>query len=119
MFTRYATNPDDFRHYDTARIRKEFLIEHIFIEECITNVYSLNDRLIVGGANPVKKPLKLETADQLKSEFFLERRELGIINVGGAGKVTADGQQYELNYKEALYLGKGIKERTNKYCEQY
>ena len=110
MFTRYATNPEDFKHYDTSRIRKEFLIEHIFIEECVTSVYSLNDRLIVGGVNPVKKPLQLQTADQLKSKFFLERRELGVINVGATGLITVDGQKYELKNKEALYVGRGAKE---------
>lgn len=110
MFTRYATNPQDFKRYDTTRIRSEFLIEHIFIEECITSVYSLNDRLIVGGANPVKKPLALQTADQLKSEFYLERRELGIINVGAPGLITVDGKKFELRNKEALYVGRGAKE---------
>ena len=79
MYTRYATHPEDFKNYDTEKIRKEFLIEHIFIEECVTSVYSLHDRLIIGGANPVKKELRLETAEQLKSKFFLERREIGII----------------------------------------
>lgn len=110
MFTRYATNPEDFKRYDTARIRSEFLIEHIFIEDCITNVYSLNDRLIVGGANPVRKDLALETTDQLKSQFFLERRELGIINVGGTAAVIVDGKNYELQNKEALYVGRGARE---------
>jgi 4-deoxy-L-threo-5-hexosulose-uronate ketol-isomerase len=110
MYTRYATHPEDFKNYDTEKIRKEFLIEHIFIEECVTSVYSLNDRLIIGGANPVKKELRLETAEQLKSKFFLERREIGIINVGAAGTVSVDGSVYTLQNKEALYIGRGAKD---------
>ncbi len=107
---RYATNPEDAKVYDTERIRKEFLVEYIMVSDEINMVYSLYDRYIVGGAVPVNQEIKLESIDPLKAEFFLERREMGIINVGGAGLVSVDGKDYELNYKDALYVGKGYKE---------
>ena len=86
---RYASHPEDVKSYDTARLRKEFLIENIFIPDEISLVYSLYDRYMVGGAMPVNKKLVLETADELKSENFLDRREMGIINVGGDAEVHA------------------------------
>ncbi|MCE5346634.1 MAG: 5-dehydro-4-deoxy-D-glucuronate isomerase [Bacteroidales bacterium] len=106
---RYAVHPNDFKAYDTGKIRKEFLIENVFLPDEISFVYSLYDRLIVGGAMPVKKNIKLEPFDDLKASFFLERRELGIINVGGEGLVEVDGTDFKLDYKEALYVGKGTK----------
>ncbi len=107
---RYASHPDDARSYDTARLRKEFLIENVFIPDEISLVYSLYDRMIVGGAMPVNGELKLETDDVLRSENFLDRREMGIINVGGNAVITADGLVFELSYKEALYIGSGTKD---------
>ena len=107
---RYAVHPDDFKSYDTQKIRDNFLVQNVMEEDSINLTYSQYDRYIVGGAVPVKKALKLETIDPLKSEFFLERREMGIINVGGKGVVKADGTNYELDFKEALYLGRGTKE---------
>ncbi len=103
---RYATHPEDARNYDTKRVRKEYLVQSIMVPDNINMVYSLYDRYIVGGAVPVSD-LKLETIDPLKAEYFLERRELGIINVGGKGHVKVDGQEFELEYKEALYVGRG------------
>jgi 4-deoxy-L-threo-5-hexosulose-uronate ketol-isomerase len=105
---RYASHPDDFRNYDTDMIRKQFLIEKIFETDDILLVYSLYDRYMVGGAMPVNKPLILETTDDLKSGFFLERREMGIINVGGKGLIETSEGNYDLEFKEALYLGKDI-----------
>ena len=107
---RYACHPGDFKTYDTKRIREEFLVSDLFIADEMKMVYSLYDRYIVGGAMPVKKALKLEPFDELKAQYFLQRRELGVINVGGDAKVTADGTVYELKYKEALYLGAGVKD---------
>ncbi|MBK7133996.1 MAG: 5-dehydro-4-deoxy-D-glucuronate isomerase [Bacteroidales bacterium] len=104
---RYASNPADFRSYDTTRIRKEFLIEKVFIPDEISLVYSLYDRYMVGGAMPVKKALKLESPDELKSEQFLDRREMGIINIGGDAEIDTAGKKYKLGHKEALYLGMG------------
>jgi 4-deoxy-L-threo-5-hexosulose-uronate ketol-isomerase len=106
---RYAGHPDDVKNYDTGKLRKEFLIEKIFVEDEISLVYSMYDRYIVGGAMPVKKALELESIDDLKADYFLERREMGIINVGGQALVETDGGKYELAYKEALYLGKETK----------
>jgi 4-deoxy-L-threo-5-hexosulose-uronate ketol-isomerase len=104
--TRYAVHPQDFIKYNTQRIRDEFLVEQVMETDTINLVYSHYDRFIVGGAVPVTKPLPLEPVDQLKSEYFLERRELGIINVGGAGRVITENETFELHYKEALYLGR-------------
>jgi 4-deoxy-L-threo-5-hexosulose-uronate ketol-isomerase len=109
---RYAHHPADVKKYDTAQLRKEFLIENIFMADEIALTYTMYDRYIVGGAMPVKKQLKLEPFDELKAGFFLARREMGIINVGGNAIVTADGVIYELQYKEALYLGKDVRDVT-------
>ncbi|QOW10444.1 5-dehydro-4-deoxy-D-glucuronate isomerase [Kaistella flava (ex Peng et al. 2021)] len=111
---RYASHPDDAKNYDTSRIRKEFLMENLFVDNEINLVYSMYDRLIVGGAMPVNETVKLETIPYLKSENFLDRRELGIINVGGEGEVSVDGEKFILNKKEALYIGMGVKEVTFK-----
>ena len=107
---RYAAHPDDLKSYDTEKLRKEFLIENVFLPDEISLVYSMYDRYMVGGAMPVKKPLKLETADELKAEQFLDRREMGIINVGGDALIDADSKVYNIGFKEALYLGKGTKD---------
>jgi len=104
---RYASHPDDVKVYDTARIRKDFLIENIFIPGEISLVYSLYDRFMVGGAMPVATKLSLDTVDALKSAHFLDRREMGIINVGGSAMIFTGNQNYTLGFKEALYLGKG------------
>ena len=103
---RYAVHPEDFKRYDTLKLRKEFLIENIFIQDEISLVYSMYDRYMVGGAMPAGKALKLESADDLKAGYFLERREMGIINVGGEAVIEADGTTWTIGFKEALYLGK-------------
>ncbi|MFP5438297.1 MAG: 5-dehydro-4-deoxy-D-glucuronate isomerase [Bacteroidia bacterium] len=107
---RYAHHPEDAKYYTTEELREHFLIPTVFEEDTISLVYTMYDRYIVGGAMPVSKPLVLETIDELKAEYFLERRELGIVNVGDKGTVTIDGTVYELDKKEALYVGKGNKE---------
>jgi 4-deoxy-L-threo-5-hexosulose-uronate ketol-isomerase len=104
---RHSANPVDVRKYNTDELRKAFLIEKIFVEDEINLVYSMYDRLIVGGAMPVNKELKLETVDELKAGDFLERREIGIINIGGNAEIKAGEETFQLGYKEALYLGKG------------
>lgn len=109
---RYATHPRDFVSYDTQRIRDEFLVSNIFTPDEINLVYSMYDRYIVGGCLPVKQTVKLETIDPIKADFFLHRREMGIINVGGEGTVTIDGKPYVMQYKEALYIGMGDKNVT-------
>lgn len=109
MEIRNAANPKEVKSYDTDRLRAEFLIQGLFKPDEIKLVYSHIDRIIVGGVCPVK-PLKLEGAKELKAEYFLERREMGIINVGPPGIVTVDGTKYELNTKDGLYIGMGVRE---------
>lgn len=106
---RYASHPLDAKSYDTARLRQEFLIQDIFQNDDFRMVYSLYDRMLVGGAKPVTSVMTLPAVDDLKAEYFLERRELGIINVGGPAIVCADDERWELDYKEMLYLGRGKK----------
>lgn len=108
---RHASNPLDAKSYDTARLREEFLIEKIFSDNEVNLVYSMIDRMIVGGAEPVGESLHLEAIDPLKAPCFLHRRELGIYNVGkGNGVVKVGNEVFELGYKEALYLGAGDRE---------
>lgn len=107
---RYAANPEDARQYDTARLRKDFLIERLFAADEVNMVYSMYDRMIVGGAMPVGKELILEAIDPLKAPFFTTRREVGIYNVGGPGRVIVGDEVFELGYKEALYIGMGDRE---------
>ncbi|MBQ8602775.1 MAG: 5-dehydro-4-deoxy-D-glucuronate isomerase [Bacteroides sp.] len=109
---RYAAHPEDAKSYDTARIRRDFLIEKVFSADEVNMVYSMYDRMIVGGAMPVNEVLLLEAIDPLKAPHFLTRREIGIFNVGGPGLVKAGDAVYEINYKEALYLGAGDREVT-------
>ena len=105
-----ACHPDDVKHYDTERLRKSFLMERVMAADEINLTYTLYDRMIYGGVMPVNQVLKLETFNELKAEHFLDRRELGVINIGGNGVVTVDGVEYPLNFKEALYVGCGKKE---------
>ena len=104
---RYAAHPEDAKSYDTARLRRDFLIERVFAADEVNMVYSMYDRMIVGGAMPVSEPLKLEAIDPVKAPYFLTRRELGIFNVGGAGVVKVGDKCFDLDYKEALYVGSG------------
>lgn len=110
---RYAANPTDAKSYDTERLRKDFLIEKVFTPNEVNMVYSMYDRMVVGGAMPVGEVLTLEAIDPLKAPFFLTRREIGIYNVGkGKGLVHVDDETFELDYKEALYLGRGDRKVT-------
>ncbi len=107
---RFAHHPDDAKKYTTEELREHFLIPELFKKDEIKLTYTMYDRYIAGGAFPVSKKLKLDSIDDLKADYFLERRELGVINVGGKGKVTVDGEVYQLGHKEALYVGRGNKE---------
>ena len=107
---RYAIGPRETNQMGTKALRDEFLIDQVFGIDQINWIYTHYDRYLVGGVIPKKTVVQLETIDPLKANFFLERREMGIINVGGNGSVTADGVNYILGYKEALYLGRGTKE---------
>ena len=105
---RYASNPVDAKTYDTSRLRKDFLIETLFVADEVNMVYSMYDRMIVGGAMPAKEKLKLEAIDPLKAPYFTTRREIGIFNVGeGVGVVQVGEEVFELGFKEALYIGSG------------
>ena len=107
---RNAIGPRETNQMGTKALRDEFLIDQVFGIDQISWIYTHYDRYLVGGVIPKKTVVKLETIDPLKANFFLERREMGIINVGGNGSVTADDVNYILGYKEALYLGRGTKE---------
>jgi 4-deoxy-L-threo-5-hexosulose-uronate ketol-isomerase len=107
---RLAAKPDDVSKYSPRQLRDDFLIETLFTLGNINLVYSHYDRLIVGGAQPSSSPLSLETIGPLKSEYFLDRRELGVINVGEKGQIIVDNETFTLEYKEALYIGSGTKE---------
>ena len=109
-----ACNPQDVKTYDTNRLRSSFLMEKVMVPNEINVTYSMYDRFIFGGAVPTTKELVLETIDPLKAKFFLERRELGVINVGGEGIVTVDGKEYTLKFKDALYVGRGKQKVTFK-----
>lgn len=105
--TRYASSPQAVKAYDTKQLRDEFLIDNLMTEDQLVLVYTHYDRYIAGSAVPVKEPITLETIDPLKASYFLERREIGIINVGGDGTVEVNGDVYELTLKDALYIGSG------------
>ena len=104
---RFASHPSDVKKYDTTQLREHFLIERVMEADQIHLVYSHYDRYIAGGAVPVSGPLELTAVDALKAPYFCHRRELGIINVGGRGSVIVDDKIYTLDFKEALYVGKG------------
>lgn len=107
-----ACHPDDVKKYDTTQLRERFCMEKVMEVNKINLTYSMYDRLIFGGVVPVGKTMELETIDPLKAEYFLERRELGVINVGGDGIVNVDGKDYELHFKDAIYVGCGNKKVT-------
>ena len=104
---RYAAHPQDAKSYDTKRIRRDFLIEKVFSADEVNMVYSMYDRMVVGGAMPVNESLKLEAIDPLKAPFFTTRREVALLIVGGKGTVKVGDEIFELDYKEALYIGRG------------
>lgn len=108
--SRFALSPNEGKQLDTQALRDNFLMEKLFEADAIHLTLSHYDRYIFGGAMPVNETVLLANPENLKANYFLERRELGIINVGGKGTVLADGISYEIDFKEALYLGKGTKE---------
>jgi len=106
----HAVHPEDFVKYNTTQIREKFLLENLVQDDQVQCAYTHYDRMVVGAAKPTTKALALGNYDQLKSNFFLERREMGIINIGAKGSVTVDGSSYELEKLDCLYIGKGKKE---------
>jgi 4-deoxy-L-threo-5-hexosulose-uronate ketol-isomerase len=111
---RYSHHPDDVKHYTTEELRKHFLINQVFIEDEVNLVYSHYDRIIAGGIMPINKALELESGKELASSYFLELREMGVINVGGKGYIMLDGKKYEMDYQDGLYIGRGTKDI--KFC---
>lgn len=109
MELRTASSPKDVKHYTTERLREEFLIQDLFVPGEIKLVYSHIDRIITGSAVPIS-PLVLKAAEELHADYFLQRRELGVINIGSAGVIRIDGTKYEVGFKEAMYIGMGAKE---------
>ena len=107
---RYASHPDDVKHYDTERLRKHFLIASLFAADQVQMTYSHVDRIMVGGIMPVVQSLGLEAGKAMGVDFFFERREAGVINVGGKGSITVDGERFELDKRDGLYIGMGVKE---------
>lgn len=112
MELRTAASPRDVKTYDTARLREEFLIQDLFKVDEIKTIYSHIDRIIVGSAVPSSKKLVLTAGEEIRADYFLQRREMGIINIGGKGTVTVDGTAYELDYKDGMYIGMGSKDIT-------
>lgn len=105
----YAVHPDDYKLYTTERIRENFLLDSLFEKGKINFVYTHYDRMIVGGAIPLDSGLELPNFDILRADYFLERRELGVINVAGDAVVTVDGEKFTLSKLDCLYVGKGTK----------
>lgn len=110
MELRTASSPRDVKTYDTTRLREEFLIQDLFRPDEVKMVYSHIDRIITGAAMPVSKALTLAAGEELRAEYFLQRREMGIINIGGEGKVTVDGTAYTLRHRDGIYVGRGCKD---------
>lgn len=109
MQYRYPPSPSEGKTLDTEGLRKNFLIEEVFKSDEITMVYSHSDRMIAGSAMPVNKTLVLESGEETGTDFFLQRRELGIINIGGDGEILIDGKSYNMSSKDGLYIGAGNK----------
>lgn len=112
MEVRTACSPNDMKHYTTERLREEFLIQNLFEADKINLVYSHIDRIITGAAVPVNEKLALTAGDELRAEYFLQRREMGLINIGGDGIITIDGRVYEVNARDGMYIGRGSKDIT-------
>lgn len=110
MELRTAASPKDVKHYDTARLREEFLIQNLFVPGEIKLVYSHIDRIITGACVPTDKTIVLTAGDELRADYFCQRRELGLINIGGKGCVTIDGKTYTVGHKDGMYIGLGAKD---------
>lgn len=109
MELRTAASPRDVKHYTTERLREEFLIQNLFVAGEIKLVYSHIDRIITGAAVPVE-PITLTAGDELRADYFLQRREMGVINIGPKGIISVDGKDYEVGHKEGMYIGRGAKD---------
>ncbi|MDT0159176.1 5-dehydro-4-deoxy-D-glucuronate isomerase [Bacillus sp. AG4(2022)] len=110
METRYAIHPEDMKKYTTDDLRREFLVETLFESGQVHLTYTHNDRMIFGGVTPAENELTIKLDKELGVDYFLERRELGIINIGGDGTVILDGTEYDMQARDGLYVGKGTRE---------
>ena len=117
MEVRNASNPKDMKQYTTDRLREEFHIAGLFTADSYKMVYSHIDRIITAGFMPVTKELKLEAGKELAAEYFLQRREMGCINIGGKGFIIVDGTEYVMNPRDGIYIGMGNKEITFKSAD--
>ncbi len=118
MEVRQASNAKDVKYYTTERLREEFHIKNLFTKDNVRMVYSHIDRIITAGLMPVRQTLKLEAGKELAAEYFLERREMGCINIGGKGIITVDGVEYEMNPRDGIYIGMGNKDITFKSVDE-
>jgi 4-deoxy-L-threo-5-hexosulose-uronate ketol-isomerase len=112
MEIRYSRDPQSFERMNTAEIRDEFLVTDLFVPDEIKLVYLHIDRMIMGAAMPTKQPLRLEAGTALRADYFAERREIGVFNIGDEGSITVDGQAYGMAHRDMLYIGRGSKEIT-------
>ncbi|MEI5993822.1 5-dehydro-4-deoxy-D-glucuronate isomerase [Candidatus Enterococcus mansonii] len=110
MENRYTHSPEDIRHYSTEELRREFLVEKVFAPGEISLTYTHNDRMIFGGVTPTTEPLEIVLTKELGVDYFLERRELGVINIGGAGSITIDGKTEAMKKQDGYYIGKETKQ---------
>jgi 4-deoxy-L-threo-5-hexosulose-uronate ketol-isomerase len=106
---RYGHHPDDVRGYDTTKLREQFLVPQVFVPGEISLTYTHVDRVVFGGATPTTEPLSLVGGKDFGTDVFLERRELGVINIGGEGKITIDGVVHPLVKGDGFYIGMGTK----------
>ncbi|QEN04328.1 5-dehydro-4-deoxy-D-glucuronate isomerase [Thiospirochaeta perfilievii] len=111
---RYANHPDDAKKYTTEENRKHYLIDDLFSDNEMNFTYSHVDRIITGGVKPVEKELVLEAGKEMGVDYFLERREMGVINIGGSGVITLDDKEFKVNNREGAYIGMGVKDVTFK-----
>jgi len=112
MEQRYATSPEQIPGMDTAELRRRYLVPGLFVDDEANAVYTHHDRVVLLGAKPVTGPVALPTFPEIRSEYFLEHREAGVVNVGGSGTVTVDGTTYDLAHGSCLYLGRGARDVT-------
>ncbi|PFC77227.1 5-dehydro-4-deoxy-D-glucuronate isomerase [Bacillus cereus] len=118
METRYTHSPMDIRHYSTDQLRQEFLVERNFAPGEVILTYTHNDRMIFGGVTPTEKPLSIELSTELGVSYFLERRELGVINIGGPGSIIIDGTEESMKKQDGYYIGKETREVVFKSDDQ-
>ena len=109
METRYTHSPLDIQHYSTEELRREFLVESVFVPGEIHLTYTHNDRMIFGGVTPTTEALEIQLSTELGVSYFLERRELGVINIGGPGFIEIDGEKETMKKQDGYYIGKETK----------